>query len=60
MRSLADDLVETGHLAVDDSERFVATVEDAARQRRFTMRLTMHTLVAERPALRRRSAGAGW
>jgi SAM-dependent methyltransferase len=60
MRSLAANLVETGHLAVDDSERFAAAVEDAARQRRFTMCLTMHALVAERPPLRPPRAGGGW
>ena len=59
MRSLAADLVETGHLAVDDSERFVAAIEDAAREHHFTLRLTMHALVAERPALTPPRAGGG-
>jgi SAM-dependent methyltransferase len=60
MRSLADDLVETGHLAPDDTERFVAAVEDAARQGRFAMRLTMHAVVAARPRFTSPTAAGEW
>ena len=48
MRSLADDLVDRGQLAADDCDRFVTTIHDAARQGRFSMRLTMHAVVAGR------------
>lgn len=47
---IAESLVEAGQLAVDEVDRFVETVEAAARQGRFTMRLTMHSLVAAAPA----------
>jgi len=43
-------LVEAGQLAADEVDRFVETVEEAARQGRFTMRLTMHSLIAAAPA----------
>lgn len=49
MASLADDLVETGHLASDAVSEFVATIHDAARRGRFEMSLTMHALIAVGP-----------
>lgn len=54
MRSLAEDLVDAGQLAPCDIDRFVATVEDAARTGRFHMHLTMHAVVATaaQPTLR--------
>jgi SAM-dependent methyltransferase len=42
-------MAEAGRLPTDEVDRFVETVEAAARQGRFTMRLTMHALVARRP-----------
>lgn len=42
-------MVAAGELDVDDADRFVATMESAARQGRFHMRLTMHSVVARRP-----------
>jgi polyhydroxyalkanoate synthesis regulator phasin len=49
MRSLADDLVDRGHLDQDDAGRFVSTIHDAARRGRFSMSLTMYALVAMAP-----------
>jgi hypothetical protein len=49
MSSLADDLVERGHLAAADRHAFVSTVHDAARQGRFSMSLTMFAVVAASP-----------
>jgi hypothetical protein len=49
MSSLADDLVDTGHLRPDDRRRFVSTAHDAAREGRFSMTLTMAALVAVAP-----------
>lgn len=46
MRSLADDLVDTGQLAAADIESFVGAVHDAARAGRFSMSLTMYGVVA--------------
>jgi hypothetical protein len=46
MRSLADDLVESGDLDHAAADRFVATVDDAARRGRFSMTLTMFAVVA--------------
>lgn len=48
MTSLADDLVETGHLEPTEATGFVDEIHQAARQRRFTMSLTMHAVIAER------------
>jgi SAM-dependent methyltransferase len=48
MSSLAEDLVETGHLPARDRERFVSTIHTAAREARFSMALTMFALVAAR------------
>lgn len=50
MRSLADDLVDADQLAPADIDRFVATIEDAARRGRFRMHLTMHAVVATSPS----------
>jgi SAM-dependent methyltransferase len=46
MESLADDLIARGTLPSDERERFVATIHDAARRGRFSMRLTMFGVVA--------------
>lgn len=50
MAIMAEALVEAGKLAADEVDWFVQTVEDAARQGRFTMRLTMRSLIAAAPA----------
>jgi SAM-dependent methyltransferase len=47
MRSLADDLVDTGQLEPGETERFVSAIHDAARHDRFSMSLTMFAVVAE-------------
>jgi SAM-dependent methyltransferase len=49
MESLADDLVARGRLVTADHRRFVATIHDAARGGRFSMRLTMFGVVALAP-----------
>ncbi len=49
MASLAEDLVERGHLPARDRERFVSTIHTAAREARFSMALTMFALVAVAP-----------
>jgi SAM-dependent methyltransferase len=49
MESLADDLIARGTLPSDERERFVATIHDAARRGRFSMRLTMFGVVAAVP-----------
>ena len=49
MSSLAEDLVERGHLPARDRERFVSTIHTAAREARFSMALTMFALVAVSP-----------
>ena len=49
MSSLADDLIDTGHLQPGDRQWFVSTVHDAAREDRFSMRLTMAAVVAVAP-----------
>ncbi len=59
MRSLADDLVDADQLAPGDIDRFVATVEDAARAGRFRMHLTMHAVVATAPPPTMRSPHRG-
>ena len=46
MRSLADDLVATGQLGAMDTDRFVESILDAARNDRFEMSLTMFAVVA--------------
>ena len=51
MRSLAEDLAAGGQIDRDDVDHFVATVQDAARRGRFTMSLTMHAVVAAKPAV---------
>lgn len=49
MAAMAESLVEAGQLAAVEVDWFVETVEEAARQGRFTMRLTMHSLLAAAP-----------
>ncbi len=49
MASLAEDLVESGHLEPGAVSRFVDEIHDAARQQRFEMSLRMYALVAVRP-----------
>jgi SAM-dependent methyltransferase len=49
MESLADDLVARDRLASADRGLFVTTIHDAARQGRFSMRLTMFAVVASVP-----------
>jgi SAM-dependent methyltransferase len=50
MTSLADDLIGTGNLALDAREDFVERIHQAARERRFTMALTMFAVIARLPA----------
>jgi LmbE family N-acetylglucosaminyl deacetylase/SAM-dependent methyltransferase len=50
MAVMAEAMVKAGQLEVDEVDGFVETVEVAARQGRFIMRLTMHALVAAAPA----------
>lgn len=45
LASLAGDLVEAGHLDAGAVGRFVETIHEAARTRRFAMSLTMHGMV---------------
>ncbi len=49
MASLADDLVARDQLASAERERFVTAIHDAARQGRFSMRLTMFGVIALAP-----------
>ena len=49
MAVMAEAMVEAGQLRADEVDRFVETVEEAARQGRFTMRLSMHSLIAVSP-----------
>ncbi len=49
MPVMAQAMVEAGQLRADEIDRFVETVEEAARQGRFTMRLTMHSVIAAAP-----------
>jgi ubiquinone/menaquinone biosynthesis C-methylase UbiE len=48
MSSLADDLIDAGQLLAGEHEWFVSTIHSAARQGRFSMKLTMFALVAAR------------
>lgn len=50
MHSLADDLVAADQLALVDRERFVSTIQHAARRNQFSMNLTMYGVAAARPA----------
>lgn len=59
MAVMARSLVEAGQLRADKVDRFVETVEAAARQGRFTMRLTMHSLIAAAPRQRRLTCNQG-
>ena len=45
----AQSMVDAGQLPADGIDGFVETVESAARQGRFTQRLTIRALVARRP-----------
>lgn len=49
MESLADDLVAAGRLAATDHGPIVSKIHEAARQGRFSMRLTMFAVVATTP-----------
>lgn len=55
MSSLADDLVERGHLTAAARDAFVSTVHDAARRGQFSMSLTMFAVVASSPEPPRRT-----
>lgn len=46
MRSLAEDLVSVDRLSTADTDQFVSTIHDAARNGRFSMSLTMHAVIA--------------
>jgi SAM-dependent methyltransferase len=48
MQSLADDLVATHRIAPAERDRFVSTIQQAARRDRFSMSLTMYAVVATR------------
>ncbi len=50
MSSLAEDLVERGQLEARSATQLVRSIEDAARERRFTMSLKMHAIIARRAA----------
>jgi SAM-dependent methyltransferase len=52
MPSLADDLVDSGHLDPTDADRFVATILDAARRNHFSLGVTMHAVVGAAPIAR--------
>ena len=53
MQSLADDLVDRDLLAASERDRFVLTVQEAARRGEFSMRLTMYAVVAVAATARR-------
>ena len=46
MSSLAEDLIDAGQLGADERDRFVSTIDSAAREGRFSMALTMFGVVA--------------
>ncbi len=46
MTSLAEGLVDTGHLDSDAAHWFVDTIESEARNGKFTLSLTMHAMIA--------------
>jgi SAM-dependent methyltransferase len=50
MESLADDLVAAGELNSDDTDGFVATIREAARQGHFFMSLAMFAVIASKAA----------
>lgn len=50
MQNLAHDLDDAGQLDDFETERFVSTVHDAARQGHFSMSLTMFAVLANAPA----------
>ncbi|MDP1793956.1 MAG: hypothetical protein Q8K63_07435, partial [Acidimicrobiales bacterium] len=47
MHDLADDLISAGQLDARDRETFVTTIHNAARDGRFSMRLTMYAVAAQ-------------
>ena len=49
MRSLAEDLVSADRLNEADTDWFISTIHDAARNGRFSMSLTMHAVIATAP-----------
>lgn len=49
MAVMAGSMMEAGQLTADEVDSFVETVEEAARQGHFTMRLTMYSLIAAAP-----------
>jgi hypothetical protein len=50
IRTIVDQLVELGHLAAPLAERFVDTVEDAARRDRLFISLSMVAVSGRRPS----------
>lgn len=46
MESLADDLVDTGHLAPSDRLDFVEEIHRAALQQRFSVSVDIHAVIA--------------
>ena len=51
MQSLAEDLVAADQLAPAERDRFVSRIEEAAREDRFSMSLTMYAIVAASSSL---------
>jgi hypothetical protein len=49
MRSLAEDLVATGHVDRAETDRFMSTIHAAAEGGRFGMSLTMFAVIATAP-----------
>jgi SAM-dependent methyltransferase len=49
MRELVQEVVDAGELDPGELDRFVTTVDEAARRQRFTLSLTMHEVVAVGP-----------
>lgn len=49
MQSLAGDLVDKGQLAPEERDHFVSKIQQAAREDRFSMSLTMYAVVAVAP-----------
>ena len=49
MQSLADDLVATDQLPPEAQDRFVTKIQQAARENRFSMNLTMYAVVSTAP-----------
>lgn len=51
MRDLADDLISAGQLDARERDAFVTTIHEAAREGRFSMRLTMYGVLARRSTI---------